>query len=73
MLLEFLIDAGFKPLNSDSSVFAKGFMYITVYIDNLLFIGPDIINIEIIKAQLSGCFNMTDLGPIAHYFGIKIT
>ena len=49
-LSEFLVDAGFRPLNSDSSVFAKGSMYIAVYVDDLLLIGPDIINIKIIKA-----------------------
>ena len=72
MLSEFFIGAGFKPFNSDSSVFAKGFMYITAYIDDLLFIGLDIIDIEIIKAQFSGCFSMTNLGPIAYYFGMKV-
>jgi Reverse transcriptase (RNA-dependent DNA polymerase) len=29
-LSDFLVDAGFKSLNSDSSVFAKGSMYIAV-------------------------------------------
>lgn len=72
-LSEFLTDAGFKPLNSDSSVFAKGSMYIAVYVDDLLLIGPDINDIEIVKAQLSGRFSMTDLGPIAHYLGMKVT
>ena len=39
-LSDFLKNTGFKPLNSDSSVFAKGSMYITVYVDNLLLLSP---------------------------------
>ena len=50
MLLEFLINAGFKPLNFNSLVFAKGSIYITIYINDLLLIGLNIINIKIIKA-----------------------
>ena len=73
MLTEFLINVSFKLLNSNSLVFAKGSMYIAVYINDLLLIGPDIINIEIVKAQLSERFSMTNLGPVAHYLGIKVT
>jgi hypothetical protein len=48
-------------------------MYIAVYVNNLLLIRLDIINIKTIKAQLSGRFSMTDLGPITYYLGIKVT
>jgi hypothetical protein len=72
-LSDFLKDAGFKPLNSDSSVFAKGSMYIAVYVDDLLIVGPDMIEIEMVKARLSERFSMTDLGPVAYYLGMKVT
>lgn len=52
-LSDFLIDDGFEPLNADSSVFVKGSMF-----------GPDIADIEIVKAQLGGRFSMTNLGPL---------
>lgn len=50
MFLEFFINTNFKPLNFNSLVFAKGFIYIIIYINNLLLIKLDIINIKIIKA-----------------------
>ena len=54
ILSDFLVDAGFKPLSSDFSVFTKGSMYVAVYVNDLLLIGPHITDIEIVKVQLGG-------------------
>jgi len=47
--------------------------YIAIYVDDLLLIGPDKVDIQQIKDQLSQRFSMTDLGPIAFYLGMTVT
>jgi hypothetical protein len=50
MLLKSLINTSFKLFNFNSLVFVKGYIYIIVYINDLLFIKLNTINIKIIKA-----------------------
>lgn len=72
-LSKFLHEAGFTPLDADHSVFVKDSTYIAIYVDDLLLIGPDKVDIQQIKDQLSQRFSMTDLGPIAFYLGMTVT
>jgi Reverse transcriptase (RNA-dependent DNA polymerase) len=53
-------------------VFTKGYIYLAVYIDNLLIVGPDKGKIQKIKDALSKRFQMTDLGPYTYYLGISV-
>ena len=72
-LSDFLQELGFKPLHADASVFVRDSLFVAVYVDDLLLFGPDIIEIDIIKTLLNSRFSMTDLGPVAHYLGMKVT
>lgn len=37
----FLVSKGFKAIDADNSVFQRSTSYVTVYVDDLLLIGPD--------------------------------
>jgi hypothetical protein len=60
-LLQFLHEASFTPLDAGYSVFVKDSTYIAIYVDDLLLIGPDKVDIQQIKDQLSQRFSITDL------------
>jgi len=47
-------------------------MYIAVYVDDLLIVGPSIAEIKRIKGALRNRFQMTDLGPCSYYLGMSI-
>jgi transposase InsO family protein len=72
-LSTFLCEAGFTPLDADHSVFVKNSTYIAVYVDDLLLVGPNKVDIQLIKSQLSQRFKMTDMGPIAYYLGMTVS
>ena len=71
-LTNFLRDLGFEPINADLSIFVRSSMYIAVYVDDLLIIGPSIAEIKRIKRSLRNRFHMTDLGPCSYYLGMTI-
>ena len=68
----FLKSLGFSPLSSDLGVFAKGHIYLAVYVDDLLIVGPKKSEIQKIKDALSERFQMTDLGPCTYYLGMSV-
>jgi len=47
-------------------------MYIAVYVDDLLIVGPSMAEIKRIKRALRNRFHMTDLGPCSYYLGMSI-
>ena len=69
MLLENL---GFTPLAADMAVYLRQHTYIIVCVDNLLIVGPSIIEIRQVKTHLSKKFYMTDLGACHYYLGISV-
>jgi hypothetical protein len=71
-LATFLRDLGFSPLSSDLGVFSRGHVYIAIYVDDLLIIGPSKDDIQKIKMALSNCFQMTDLGACTYYLGMSV-
>lgn len=71
-LTNFLRGLGFEPINADLSIFVRSSMYIAVYVDDLLIIGPSIAEIKKIKRSLRNRFHMTDLGPCSYYLGMAI-
>ncbi|KAK2070003.1 hypothetical protein P8C59_004541 [Phyllachora maydis] len=62
---------GYLPLISDPGVFynAKTCYFIVTYIDNCLFIGPDIGYITDLKKRLNKVYAIEDLGPAAYFLG----
>ena len=72
-----MILAGLKKLLSDYSAFAKNLgtdqvVIVIVYVDDFLFFGLDIAEINSIKRFLSETFKMKDLRPCGQFTGIKI-
>ncbi|KAK2070936.1 hypothetical protein P8C59_005396 [Phyllachora maydis] len=62
---------GYLPLISDPGVFynAKTCYFIVTYIDNCLFIGPNIGYITDLKKRLDKVYAIEDLGPAAYFLG----
>ncbi|KAK8685906.1 hypothetical protein V6N13_124938 [Hibiscus sabdariffa] len=46
--------------------------FLILYVDDILIIGNDIPTLESVKAWLSSCFSMKDLGEVAYILGVKI-
>ncbi|KAK2069333.1 hypothetical protein P8C59_003924 [Phyllachora maydis] len=65
---------GYLPLISDPGVFynTKTCHFIVTYIDNCLFIGPDIGYITDLKKRLNKVYAIEDLGPTAYFLGMQI-
>lgn len=53
-------------------VFVKGHVYIAVFVDNLLIMGPSTKEIQHIKDSLEKRFEMTDLRPCAYYLEMSV-
>ncbi|KAK2066323.1 hypothetical protein P8C59_000152 [Phyllachora maydis] len=62
---------GYLPLISDTGVFynAKTCHFIVTYIDDCLFIGPNIGYITDLKKRLNKVYAIEDLGPAAYFLG----
>jgi hypothetical protein len=71
-LLTFLRSLGYLALDTDISVFVKGYTFVTIYVDDLLIVGLRIEQINELKQSLSERFRMTDLGPYNHYPSLTI-
>ncbi|KAK2073293.1 hypothetical protein P8C59_007582 [Phyllachora maydis] len=65
---------GYLPLISDPGVFynAKTCHFIVTYVDDCLFIGPNIGYITDLKKRLNKVYAIEDLGPAAYFLGIQI-
>lgn len=63
-LTAFLTQLGFSPLAADLGVFSKGHVYVAIYVDDILIAGPDLDEINQLKASLVKRFEMTDLGSV---------
>lgn len=47
-------------------------LIIAIYVDDLLVIGPDSLEIEYLKEQLGEKFRTKDLGPVSWYLGMRV-
>ncbi|KAK2071275.1 hypothetical protein P8C59_005711 [Phyllachora maydis] len=65
---------GYLPLISDPGVFynAKTCYFIVTYVDDCLFIGPNIGYITDLKKRLNKVYAIEDLGPAAYFLGVQI-
>ncbi|KAK2067387.1 hypothetical protein P8C59_001136 [Phyllachora maydis] len=65
---------GYLPLISDLGVFynAKTCHFIVTYIDDCLFIRPNIGYITDLKKRLNKVYAIEDLGPAAYFLGVQI-
>lgn len=71
-----LIQLGFVCSKHDSCLYTKFdnsyFIYLLVYVDDVLISGNNINDIEILKQHLKSEFEMSDCGPLQYYLGTKI-
>jgi len=72
-LSTFLCAQGFHAIDADSSVFSNGLLFVAVYVDDLLIVGPKMKEINNLKTALTTKFSMTNLGPVAYYLGMSVT
>lgn len=65
---------GFAAISEDYSIFVDWDrrLIIATYVDDLLILGRDQEAIACVKKALSERFKMSDLGPVAHYLGVKV-
>jgi transposase InsO family protein len=70
----FLLKIGFARSHADPCLYvdAKRNLYVTIWVDDLLIAGKDKKRIAMMKAQLSGEFEMKDLGELKHFLGMRI-
>lgn len=77
-LTQYLISEGFKRMVTDSCVYrkydesAKKYIFVLVYVDDLLLLCNDKGTIARIKQRFSSKFEMTDLGPAKYVLGINV-
>lgn len=73
-LAPFLASIGYDQLELDHSVFIhrSNGLIIAIYVDDLLVIGPDSLEIEYLKEQLGEKFRTKDLGPVSWYLGMRV-
>lgn len=71
-----LLSKGFKQSQSDNSLFTKctnsSFTYILVYVDDLILVGNNIMEITQIKEFLHNTFKIKDLGHLKYFLGLEI-
>ncbi len=53
-------------------MWGMGSLYLILYVDNIIFFGSSMEDIEALKTALSTHFEMTDMGKIQSYLGIHI-
>ena len=74
----YLEDLGFDPLTSTTCTYvytAKNGVIIiyTVYVDDLLLLGGDIVLVQMLKKKLMTRFKMTDKGNVSPTLGMQVT
>lgn len=74
-LKEWLETRGFCHIESDHSVFINSttHLVVCVYVDDLLIFGPrNSKDIDTLKSELNQRFEMTDLGPVHQFLGMRV-
>ena len=68
----FLSELDFKPLVSDSAVFYNldNGIFIVTFVDDYLFIGPNISEINAIKRKIAKEYAIENRGPVTYFLGV---
>jgi hypothetical protein len=73
----FLMSKGFRRSKTDPCLYVfrdhQGVAFIFVYVDDMLIAATTADLVERTKRQISSKWSITDLGPVSHYLGMKIT
>jgi hypothetical protein len=74
-----LIKLGFKQTVADAGVYimhqreGDGPLYVILYIDDITILGASLEAVKELKAKLAQCYEISDLGEIQLYLGIRIS
>ena len=72
-----LANIGFLPIKSDPFVYVyedeTGFIILTLYVDNILFLSDSKSLLNKLKMQLMDHFEMSDMGDVSRILGINVT
>ena len=72
-----LLDMGFDQLTADTSVYVYrrqgGITILMVYVDDITVMGNDAAHIILVKQELAKRFDLTDLGELTYFLGIRVT
>ena len=72
-LISYLSDKlHFTPFSAEVCLYRRGQTYILIYVDDLLIMAPSGHSIDEILSIISGDFNITSLGPVAHFLGMRV-
>ena len=71
-----LKNMGFNQCKSDPCIYIKetkeGYCVIAVYVDDLIVGGENEKNITLTKKEISNKFEVTDMGPLHYFLGVKV-
>ena len=74
----FMVDHGYTRAIADHCVYFKRypdgrFVFLLLYVDDMLIVGPDKSLIDDLKKKMYTSFNMKELGPARQILGMQIT
>jgi transposase InsO family protein len=76
-LHQYLLELGFKQLDSEPCIYIKDGnrspIILGVYVDDIVIAAQDKQSRELIKRELQKRFTITDLGPMHHILGMRVT
>jgi hypothetical protein len=71
-----LVNLGFTRTHSNAGVYHQqddgGTLIIILYVDDITILGDNLKSVDKLKSTLSNCYEMTDLGEIESYLGVRI-
>jgi histone deacetylase 1/2 len=69
-LMDILRKLGFGPLISDESVYTNGTLLVPVFVDDLLIMGKDEVEIEGFKSKIKADYKVKDFGRMKDFLGM---
>ena len=63
----------FRTLISDPCVFVRGNLWLLLYVDDILIIGPELPAIDQVKHELASYLDVKDMGQLRSFLGIRFT
>jgi hypothetical protein len=69
---------GYKRTHADAGIYVchqqegDGPLFVIVYVDDITILGKSLQAVQRLKSDLSACYEMSDLGEIESYFGVRI-
>jgi hypothetical protein len=72
MLKGALLGMGFRQSDADPGIFYRDGVYLLLYVDDQLIMGPDMSKIQDIIREIAEQFVITDMGPAKMFLGVEI-